>query len=175
MTEKQIVTVKIKNHGSFSFQLEEEIAPIAIKRLLEVLEMKKFDGKRIERLEPDFVIQPLFFDGVDEEIDVMVEPEFKTNAANHARKFLRGTVAMAGDENHASGCQFFVTLKECERLNGNFTVIGEIVDGWDEIERIESLEVEERVDEPSGFTYHCPKKDQIVESVIASCSRPSEE
>ena len=161
----KIVTVKVKEHGSFSFRLMGGIAPIAIKRLLEVIEMKKFDGKVLERLEPGFVIQPPFQDGVDQEIDVMVEPEYRRNPVNHTRNFARGIVAMAGDADHASGCQFFVTLGEHPRLNGNFTIIGVITDGWDEIERLENVEVIECVDEASGFTYHKPKMDEIIESV----------
>ena len=162
----KIVTVKIKGHGSFAFSLKEELAPKATARMLAMIEKKKYDGKEIERLEPGFVIQPLFQDGVDEEIDVMIEPEYETIPENHAMQFVRGTVAMAGDGKMASGSQFFVTLDRKERLDGNFTVIGEIVEGWEEIERLEGVEVIECLDEPSGFRYHKPKLAEIVESVV---------
>ncbi|SFQ18658.1 peptidyl-prolyl cis-trans isomerase-like 3 [Lachnospiraceae bacterium XBB1006] len=160
------VRVKMKNHGAFSFTIKEEIAPKAVARMLAMIEMKKYDGKVIERLEPGFVIQPLFQDGVDEEIDVMVEPEYETVPENHAMKFERGTVAMAGDGKKASGSQFFVTLDRQERLDGKFTVIGEIVDGWEEIERLEAVSVVECIDEPSGFVYHKPEIAEVVESVV---------
>ncbi|MBE5905613.1 MAG: peptidylprolyl isomerase [Lachnospiraceae bacterium] len=159
------VTVKIKNHGAFTFSLDEELAPKATERMLAMIDKKKYDGKVIERLEPGFVIQPLFQDGVDEEIDVMVEPEYEMIPANHEKRFVRGTVAMAGDGKMASGSQFFVTLDRHERLDGKFTVIGEITAGWEEIERLEKVEVVELVDEPSGFKFHKPKSDEIVESV----------
>ncbi|MBE5901360.1 MAG: peptidylprolyl isomerase [Lachnospiraceae bacterium] len=162
------VTVKMKNHGSFSFCLDEAIAPKATARMLQMIEKKKYDGKEIERLEPGFVIQPLFQDGVDAEIDVMVEPEYETIPENHAKQFVRGTVAMAGDGKEASGSQFFVTLARHERLDGKFTVIGEITAGWDEIERLETVEVEELIDEPSGFKYHKPVTAEIVESVTVA-------
>lgn len=159
------VTVSIKDGGSFSFSLWEELAPKATARMLTMIEKKKYDGKEIERLEPGFVIQPLFQDGVDAEIDVMVEPEYETIPANHKKQFVRGIVAMAGDGKQASGSQFFVTLDRHERLDGKFTVIGEIVEGWDEIARLEKVEVMECVDEPSGFCYHKPAKPEIVERV----------
>ena len=159
------VTVKMKNQGSFCFSLDEAIAPKATARMLEMIEKKKYDGKEIERLEPGFVIQPLFQDGVDEEIDVMVEPEYETVPENHAKQFVRGVVAMAGDGKQASGSQFFVTLARHERLDGNFTVVGEITDGWDEIERLENVEVIECIDEPSGFKYHKPVEAEVVESI----------
>ncbi len=166
----ETVTVKIKDYGSFSFKLFTDLAPIATKRMKEVIAMEKYDGKVIERLEPGFVIQPLFEDGLDPEIDLMVEPEYETNPANHALKFERGTVAMAGDGKMACGAQFFVTLARHERLDGNFTVIGEITEGWDEIERLENLPVVELEIGEDGdmFKYHKPVEDQIVETVRLS-------
>lgn len=148
-----------------TIKLWPDLAPIAIHRLREVVAMNKFDGIRMERLEPGFVIQPLFFDGKDPEVDVMVEPEFKTNPQNHALRFKRGTVAMAGDAGHASGCQFFISLSDTERLNGNFTVIGEVVDGFTSVDTLDQTEVRTCLDEASGFTYHCPKDDVIIRSV----------
>lgn len=157
--------VKIKNHGTITIALNEEIAPIAVKSVLEMIEKRKYDGKVIERLEPAFVIQPLFQDGVDPEIDKMIEPEYELREDNHNMKFVRGTVAMAGDGKNASGSQYFITLSEREHLNGKFTVIGEVIDGWDEIERLENVPVTEYIDEPTGFKYHTPTEDEIVESV----------
>lgn len=155
----------LENGNTITMMLWPSLAPIAIKRLQEVIGMGKFISIRLERLEPGFVIQPLFFDGKDPEVDVMVEPEFKTNPENHALRFHRGTVAMAGDKDHASGCQFFISLADTERLNGNFTVIGEVTKGFDTVDLLDQTPVTECLDEASGFTYHCPKEDVIIRSV----------
>ena len=64
---------------------------------MRLAEKRIFDGRAIERLEPGFVLQPLFFDGVDPQIDIMIKPEFKTNPENAKITFHRGIVAMAGD------------------------------------------------------------------------------
>ncbi|MGN0170734.1 MAG: peptidylprolyl isomerase [Lachnospiraceae bacterium] len=163
--EKKRMVITMKNGGSIVIELLPGIAPVACGHVMKMIEMKKYDGKKIERLEPGFVIQPLFQDGLDADIDKMVEPEFKTNPENAAMKYVRGTVGMAGFETAASGSQFFITLQEAERLNGNFTVIGQVVDGWEEIERLESVEVLEQVDPSNGFVYHIPVKDEVVESI----------
>ena len=160
-----MIEVKIKNHGAIKIRIMPLIAPIATARMLTMVKMKKYDGKVIERLEPGFVIQPLFQDGVDEDIDVMVEPEYRNNAINHGIEFDRGVVAMAGDENNASGAQFFITLDKHPRLNGNFTVVGIVEDGWDEVERLERVKVMECIDEASNFTYHKPEVDEVVEYI----------
>ena len=52
-----------------------------------------------------------------------------------------------------------------ERLNGNFTVIGKVIDGWDEIERLEHVEVEEAIEPQSGFVYHRPVKTEMITKV----------
>lgn len=148
--------------GKITISLFPEMAPKAIKRLGEVIELGLMKNITLERLEPGFVIQPLFFDGVNEEIDVMVEPEFLTVAANHEYRFKRGTVAMAGDAEHASGSQFFISLAAAERLNGKFTVIGEVVGGSDVVDTIDALPVVSEIDEASGFTYHRPEKAFVV-------------
>lgn len=50
-------------------------------------------------------------------------------------------------------------------MNGNFTVIGKVIDGWDEIERLEHVEVEEAIEPHSGFVYHRPVKTEMITKV----------
>lgn len=50
-------------------------------------------------------------------------------------------------------------------MNGNFTVIGKVIDGWDEIERLEHVEVEEAIEPQSGFVYHRPVKTEMITKV----------
>ena len=151
-TYHMIKALEEKNDGKFNYTGN-------------LAEKKIFDGRAIERLEPGFVLQPLFFDGVDPQIDIMVEPEFKTNPENAKIVFERGIVAMAGDPENSSGSQYYITLAASERLNGNFTVIGKVIDGWDEIERLEHVEVEEAIEPQSGFVYHRPVKTEMITKV----------
>ena len=163
--QKPIIEITVNENAVIHFELWPEIAPIACGSVMQLAEKKIFDGRAIERLEPGFVLQPLFFDGVDPQIDIMVEPEFKTNPENAKIVFERGTVAMAGDPENSSGSQYYITLAASERLNGNFTVIGKVIDGWDEIERLEHVEVEEAIEPQSGFVYHRPVKTEIITKV----------
>ena len=163
--QKPIIEITANENAVIHFELWPEIAPIACGSVMQLAEKKIFDGRAIERLEPGFVLQPLFFDGVDPQIDIMVEPEFKTNPENAKIVFERGIVAMAGDPENSSGSQYYITLAASERLNGNFTVIGKVIDGWDEIERLEHVEVEEAIEPQSGFVYHRPVKTEMITKV----------
>ena len=149
MNQKPIIEITVNENAVIHFELWPEIAPIACASVMRLAEKRIFDGRAIERLEPGFVLQPLFFDGVDPQIDIMIKPEFKTNPENAKITFHRGIVAMAGDPENSSGSQYYITLAASERLNGNFTVIGKVIDGWDEIERLEHVEVEEAIEPQS--------------------------
>ena len=163
--QKPIIEITVNENAVIHFELWPEISPIACGSVMQLAEKKIFDGRAIERLEPGFVLQPLFFDGVDPQIDIMVEPVFKTNPENAKIVFERGIVAMAGDPENSSGSQYYITLAASERLNGNFTVIGKVIDGWDEIERLEHVEVEEAIEPQSGFVYHRPVKTEMITKV----------
>ena len=163
--QKPIIEITVNENAVIHFELWPEIAPIACGSVMQLAEKKIFDGRAIERLEPGFVLQPLFFDGVDPQIDIMIKPEFKTNPENAKITFHRGIVAMAGDPENSSGSQYYITLAASERLNGNFTVIGKVIDGWDEIERLEHVEVEEAIEPQSGFVYHRPVKTEMITKV----------
>ena len=77
MNQKPIIEITVNENAVIHFELWPEIAPIACASVMRLAEKRIFDGRAIERLEPGFVLQPLFFDGVDPQIDIMIKPEFK--------------------------------------------------------------------------------------------------
>jgi peptidylprolyl isomerase len=52
--------------------------------------------------------------------------------------FARGTVGMArkGGNNHSANSQFFIMFEEGSFLNGEYTVIGEVVAGMDVVDKL---------------------------------------
>ena len=153
-----------KGYGTITAELWPETAPIGVASVKDLADRGIYDGRTIERLEPDFIIQPLFYDGRDPEIDIMIAPEYIAQRGKEYLRFHRGTVALAGTADEASGSQFYFVLKEKERLNGNFTVIGNVIDGFDVMEKMEQVEVVELLE--GGFTYHQPKEPILLERVI---------
>ena len=160
--------VTFKGYGTVTVELWPEIAPLACQAVAAAANAGKYDGRRVERLEPGYVLQPLFLDGDDPFLDALIELEAKTVAANGQVPFTRGIVAMAGTADMASAGQFFITLDTAEKLNGNFTVIGQVVDGWDVLEAVESVPVVEDaiVEDGESYPYHRPETDVVVERVI---------
>ena len=56
--------------------------------------------------------------------------------------FKRGIVGMArkGGDNNSANSQFFIMLKETSSLNGQYTVVGEVVSGMDAVDKIKKGE-----------------------------------
>jgi peptidylprolyl isomerase len=55
--------------------------------------------------------------------------------------FKRGIVGMArGGDPDSGNCQFFITYADAPHLNGGYTVIGEVVSGMDNVDKIKKGE-----------------------------------
>ncbi|MGA8615815.1 MAG: peptidylprolyl isomerase [Xanthobacteraceae bacterium] len=63
-------------------------------------------------------------------------PDIKAEFSN--KPFQRGTVGMArkGGNNHSANSQFFIMFDEGSFLNGQYTVIGEVVRGMDVVDKL---------------------------------------
>jgi peptidylprolyl isomerase len=63
-------------------------------------------------------------------------PDLKAEFSN--KPFQRGTVGMArkGGNNHSANSQFFIMFDEGSFLNGQYTVIGEVVRGMDVVNKL---------------------------------------
>ena len=55
--------------------------------------------------------------------------------------FRRGVVGMArASDPNSANCQFFITFADAPHLNGQYTVIGEVVSGMDNVDKIKKGE-----------------------------------
>ena len=55
--------------------------------------------------------------------------------------FRRGIIGMArGSDPNSAKCQFFITYADAPHLNGQYTVVGEVVSGMDNIDKIKKGE-----------------------------------
>lgn len=126
-----VVRVDMASGAHFSFELWPDVAPIACENLCRLIQAGAYDGMSIDRIVPGFIIQPRYQDVGRPDLDFMIPGEF-------LGRFDVGVIGMAGDGDQlASGSQFFITLGRCDRLNGHFSAVGHVLDGWEEIRRIE--------------------------------------
>lgn len=120
--------IKIEtNHGVMELELFRDVAPIHVDSMLSRIREGFYDGLIFHRIIANFMIQggdPTGTGGGN--AGYTLKAEFSKTA------HLEGTLSMArpGDVNGAS-CQFFICLKPQGRLDNQYTVFGQLMDGYD--------------------------------------------
>jgi peptidyl-prolyl cis-trans isomerase B (cyclophilin B) len=91
-----------------------------------------YDGLTFHRVEPGFVVQ-----GGDPSGNGTGGPGYRLKAEFSERPHLRGTVAMArAGHPDSAGSQFYICLDDAPFLNRQYTVFGQMTDGFDTLDAI---------------------------------------
>jgi peptidyl-prolyl cis-trans isomerase A (cyclophilin A) len=98
---------------------------------------KLYDGTIFHRVIPQFMIQ-----GGDPEGTGMGGPGYKfadeTKGSKHGFQ-QTGKLAMANSGPNTNGSQFFITVTDTSWLTGKHTIFGEVVEGYDIVEKISKV------------------------------------
>jgi peptidyl-prolyl cis-trans isomerase A (cyclophilin A) len=157
------------SEGAIVCRLFEKDAPKTVANFIELAEGKRdwthpstgkkskdrlYDGTVFHRVIPSFMIQ-----GGDPMGNGMGGPgyKFEDETKGSAHRFDKvGKLAMANSGPNTNGSQFFITVAPTEWLTGKHTIFGEVVEGYDVVEKISNA--------PRGGNDR-PKKDVTVQSV----------
>jgi len=116
---------------------------------------KLYDGTIFHRVIPDFMIQ-----GGDPEGTGMGGPGYRfadeTRGSRHGFQE-KGKLAMANAGPNTNGSQFFITVAPTTWLTGKHTIFGEVVEGYDIVEKISKV-ARDGMDRP--------KTPVVLESVV---------
>jgi cyclophilin family peptidyl-prolyl cis-trans isomerase len=136
--------------GAFAFETYPADAPVTVAHIIDLVKRGFYDGQRVHRAQPGFVVQW----GDPRSRDLAREADWgRGDEASSGtpigvaempktRKHTAGAVAMAHMGNPARGdSQIFVTLADHPELNGKYTVFGHIVAGADVAARLERGDV----------------------------------
>ena len=135
------VIVVETSKGVFEFETYPLEAPKTVARIIELVKQRFYNGMRIHRVVPGFVIQM----GDPQTRDMTKKDRWGTGGSgkpigvaeiSKTRLHVKGAVAMAhaGDPAQADS-QFYVTLAPAARLNGQYTVFGKVISGMDVVEK----------------------------------------
>ncbi len=137
------------NEGKITTRLFESDAPATVKNFIELAEGSKewthpttrkksndklYHGTVFHRVIPDFMIQ-----GGDPAGTGMGGPGYKfaDETKDSPHKFDKpGKLAMANSGPNTNGSQFFITVAPTLWLTGKHTIFGEVVEGYDVVEKI---------------------------------------
>jgi peptidyl-prolyl cis-trans isomerase B (cyclophilin B) len=119
-------------HGDIVFQLFPDEAPLHSAAFIKLADAGFYDGLKFHRVEPGFVVQ-----GGDPKGDGTGGPGYNLKAEFNARPHVRGTVAMARSSRpDSAGSQFYVCLGDAPFLNGQYTVFGQMTEGFEALDAI---------------------------------------
>ncbi len=141
MRQKPIMTVRT-GHAEVKIELYPESAPNAVSNMIRIINQKLLDHRQIRRIAPGYVVQPSFCCFDDPRLAMELPGEFSANGFENGGIMREGSVGMAGDgATFSSGSEFFFCLSDeaGQSLQGKYSVIGQVTEGWDEIRRLESV------------------------------------
>lgn len=137
----RVVLADSSGGGSFVVRLRGDIAPIMAARILELARSHYYDGLTWQRVEPDFVIQG----GSPKSNEYVGNPRFIRDELGTV-PHVRGTVGMSTRGHDTGDAQWFVNLRDNLRLNRDYSLFGEVIDGIDVVDGVLEGDVIARID-----------------------------
>jgi len=125
--------------GRIVVKLRNDIAPKHAERLKTLAREKFYDGVPFHRVIAGFMAQTgdgQFGNGTGNSKYPNLPAEFSSVP------FKRGVVGMArkGGDNNSANSQFFIMYADGSFLNGQYTVVGEVVSGMDVVDKLKKGE-----------------------------------
>ena len=139
LPENLFMTIKVKDYGTMKIQFYTKDAPLNVTNVANLGIKGFYNGLVFHRLIPGFMIQ-----GGDPSGNGTGGPGY-TVPAEIKHRHDKGSMAMArtGDqvnpERRSSGSQFYICFKPTPQLDGQYTVIGQLVQGMDVLDKLEKV------------------------------------
>lgn len=161
-----IVVFDVANFGKVKFKLAIEEAPKTTENFKKLVSSGFYNCLTFHRIAPGFVIQ-----GGDPNGDGTGGPGF-TVPAEIKLAHKRGSLAAArlpdvvNPKKESSGSQFYIALNSLPALDGEYTVFGEVVEGFDVVEKIAHVELAQK-DSPDSS----PKNPVVITSAVVESAQ----
>jgi peptidyl-prolyl cis-trans isomerase B (cyclophilin B) len=140
LPEKLYFNIKVKDFGTMKVQFYTKDAPKNVTNVANLGIKGFYSGLIFHRLIPGFMIQ-----GGDPSGNGTGGPGY-TVPAEIKKQHTKGAMAMArtGDnvnpEKRSSGSQFYICFQPTPQLDGQYTVIGQLVEGMDVLDKLEKVQ-----------------------------------
>ena len=136
---EQAVMVIETNRGTVEVELFCKAAPLACENFIRLAEKGYYNGVIFHRVIKDFMIQGGDPTGTGRGGESIWEKPFKDECTPESKFDKPGLLAMANAGPNTNGSQFFITTVNTPWLNGNHTIFGKVVKGYDVVKKIESV------------------------------------
>jgi cyclophilin family peptidyl-prolyl cis-trans isomerase len=127
--------------GTFEFETYPNEAPKTVAHILGLINKRFYNGQRVHRVVPGFVMQfgdQQTRDMTKEKMWGRIEgPQVGVAEFSKVRRHVRGAVALAhnGDASKAD-TQMYVTLADTPRLDNKYVVFGKVISGMEVVDKL---------------------------------------
>jgi len=140
----QTIVVFETNLGSIEIKLFPEAAPKTCENFLGLVQKKYYDGIVFHRIIKKFMIQGGDPTGTGAGGESIWGKSFADECAPHLKFDRPGLLAMANRGPNTNGSQFFITTVPTPWLNMKHTIFGEVVNGYDIVQKMENSKTDPR-------------------------------
>jgi cyclophilin family peptidyl-prolyl cis-trans isomerase len=134
--------------GTIELELDLVNAPVMSQAFVDLVRTGFFNGLKVHRLVPNFVIQ-----AGDPRGDGEGGPGFTIMDELSPTPYTRGTLGMALDWRDTGGSQFFITLSPQPHLDGKYSVFGHVVRGAEILDQFSQWDVIDRMRVWDGVSF----------------------
>lgn len=136
------IVVTLENRRTFTIATDPKSSPKTVAHILGLVRKRFYDGQRFHRVVPDFVIQW----GAPASRDQDLTSEAVGSGGSGKKdlpfeeskvSFRKGVVGVASEGKKKGGdSQLFVMIGDAPRLDGNYAVVGKVIQGQDVCDRV---------------------------------------
>ena len=139
--EKDTIVVLQTNQGNIEVKLFLDVAPKTCENFIGLVKKGYYDGIIFHRVIKDFMVQGGDPTGTGRGGESIWGRPFEDEVKSDVKFDRKGLLAMANSGPGTNGSQFFITTVPTSWLNMKHTIFGEVVSGYDVVEKIENTEV----------------------------------
>lgn len=140
---KEKIVVIETNNGKIEVKLFESVAPKACENFVGLAEKEYYNGTIFHRVIKGFMIQGGDPKGNGTGGQSIWGRPFEDEVSGGKKFDKKGILAMANAGPGTNGSQFFITTAKTPWLNGNHTIFGEVVSGYEVVEKIENTKTDD--------------------------------
>lgn len=140
MPKNPVVSIET-TQGTITVALKPEVAPKAVENFLRLAQNDYYNGVIFHRIIKNFMIQGGDPTGTGRGGESVFGKPFEDEVSPSLKFDKPGILAMANAGPKTNGSQFFITTASTPWLNGKHTIFGEVIEGYNIVQKIESTPV----------------------------------
>lgn len=158
MPEPTLTAILETTQGTIELRLFPEVAPKAVSNFVGLIEKGYYNGIIFHRVIPEFMLQGGDPTGTGSGGQSIWGRNFEDEGRADVKFDRKGLLAMANAGPGTNGSQFFITTAPTPWLHMKHTIFGEVVKGYDVVEKIEKT--------PTGPGDRPRTKQEIIKATV---------